>query len=374
MFGQNKEDGTERSRSAKRYSQLKYGLAITGTVYGLALLFLFQGSGLSKAVALNIAKTLPQNFLVIPVYILVVYILYCLFNFPLTFYHSFLLEHRFSLSNQKFGGWVKDQLKAGIIFYLLSLILFEAFYYILKYSPDTWWLILSVFWIFFSLILARLTPVIIIPLFFKYKKLSDTTLRQRILNLADKFKVKILDVFEIDFSRKTLKANAAFVGWGKTRRVILADTLKDKYSYDEIEVILAHEFAHYKLRHIFKLILINSLATILSFYFIFKTSGYVLGFFGLSTLLDIAALPAVMMYLIVFGIIMQPFENYISRGFERNADREAIKQTALKEAFISMMDKLSDQNLADRNPHPVIKFFFFDHPPVDERINMAKSL
>jgi STE24 endopeptidase len=79
------------------------------------------------------------------------------------------------------------------------------------------------------------------------------------------------------------------------------------------------------------------------------------------------------MYLVVFGIITQPFQNCISRRLEKNADKMALSVTGLKEAFISMMEKLSAQNLADRNPHPIIKFFFFDHPPVDERINMAKS-
>jgi STE24 endopeptidase len=122
-------------------------------------------------------------------------------------------------------------------------------------------------------------------------------------------KVKILDVFEIDLSKKTQKANAAFVGIGKTKRVILADTLKNKYSPDEIEVILAHEFAHYKLKHLLKLILVNSLATLLAFYFIFKTSDNILSLFGLSSLLDIAALPVIFMYLVIFGIVTQPLNN-----------------------------------------------------------------
>jgi STE24 endopeptidase len=241
--------------------------------------------------------------------------------------------------------------------------------------------------------MAKLVPIIVIPLFFKYERISDEVLRERIIKLADKMKVnpvrntkasrknnkisngvKVLDVFQIDFSKKTVKANAAFVGLGATKRVILSDTLKDKYSYDEIEVILAHEFAHYKLRHLVKLLLVNSSAIMLSFYIIFMTNNYVLGIFGLSSLWDIAALPVILMYFVIFGIVMQPFENYISCRFERNADLEALKVTGLKEAFISMMEKLSSQNLADRNPHPIIRFFFFDHPSVDERIAIAKSL
>ena len=356
---------------AKKYSSIKYTLAIIDIVYLLILLFIFQGLGLSKELAINISRIL-KPYLVIPAYILVALVIYYTLDFPLNFYRSFILEHKFSLSNQKIGDWLRDQSKAVIISYLIIIIMFEALYYILGRYPGIWWWIISLFWIFFSLILARLTPIVIIPLFFKYKKLSDETLRQKIINLAEKMSIRILDVFEIDFSKKTLKANAAFVGMGKTKRVILSDTLKDKYSYDEVEVILAHEFAHYKLRHLLKLILVNSLAIILSFYLISKTSSYSLNIFGLSSLADIASLPIIVIYLVIFGIIMQPLQNYISRRLERNADVLALKVTGLKEAFISMMEKLSTQNLADRNPSPLIKFFFFDHPPVDERIALGK--
>jgi STE24 endopeptidase len=264
-----------------------------------------------------------------------------------------------------------DQLKSGLISYVIGLILVYAFYFILRHNPQGWWVSISIFWILFSLIIAKLLPIIIIPLFFKYKRLADEGLRQRIINLAERMKVRILDVFEIDFSKKTLKANAAFVGMGRTRRVILADTLKDKYSHDEIEVILAHEFAHYRLKHLIKLILVNSVVAIAIFYIIFKTSNYTLGLFGFSSLSDIAAMPVIFLYFILFGIIMQPFEACISRRLERNADLLALKTTKMKDAFISMMDKLATQNLADRKPHPIIKFFFFDHPPIDERIKMA---
>ncbi len=359
---------------AKRYSALKYTLAILDTIYLLMLLLVFAGSGISKNLAQALLNLTRNQYIILPLYLLIVSVIYYLLSLPLNLYSSYILEHKFCLSQQKIVDWFKDQIKAGIIYYIITVILIAAFYYILKHYIYTWWWVISLVWIFFSLILARLTPVVIIPLFFKYKKLSDDTLRERIMNLANRMKVKILDVFEIDLSKKTLKANAAFVGIGKTKRVILADTLKDKYSYDEIEVILAHEFAHYKLKHLFKLILVNSLATIVAFYFIFKTSNYALRLFSLSSLLDIAALPIIFLYLVVFGIVTQPFSNYISRNLERNADTLALKVSGLREACISMLEKLEQQNLADRNPHPIIKFFFFDHPPTDERIATAKSL
>jgi len=357
---------------AKKYSSLKYALSILDTFYQLILLLLFLGSGLSRILAVGLLNFSPDYYFTVPLYILIISFVYYLLDFPLNFYHSYILEHRFGLSEQKIKDWFKDQLKAGIIFYIIALILIAAFYYILEHFIQSWWIVVSLFWIFFSLILAKVTPVVIIPLFFKYKRLSDENLRERIMNLAEKMKVKILDCFEIDFSKKSLKANAAFVGWGATRRVILSDTLKDKYSFDEIEVILAHEFAHYRLKHLLKLILLNSLVTVICFYLIFKTSAFALTLFGLSSLSDIASLPVIIIYFVLFGIITQPFANYISRRLERNADIKALKITGLKDAFISMMDKLSLQNLADRNPHPVIKFFFFDHPAIDERIALAR--
>lgn len=356
---------------AERYSRRRYTLAIVDIVYLFILIVLFQVSGLSKAISSGISGLTANIYLGFGIYLLASYCIYFALDLPMSFYRSFTVEHKFGLSNQTAGDWIKDQLKTGVISYLALVILFEAFYYILRHNPATWWLIVSLFWIFFSIVIAKLVPVIIIPLFFKYKPLSDNVLKERIVNLANTLGVRILDVFEIDFSKKTLKANAAFAGWGKSRRVILADTLKDKYSIDEIEVILAHEFAHCKLNHIFKLIAVNSCVTLFSFYFIFKTSSSVLGAFGLSSLSEIAGFPVILMYLGILGIIMQPLGNFISRKLEKNADLLALKTIGLKDAFISAMNKLAEQNLADKKPHPLIKFFFFDHPTIEERIAMA---
>ncbi len=361
------------SCKAKKYSTIKYCLAIGQTIYTLALLLLFQGSGLAKTLAAFLKGILVNNLAVTALYILILYGAYSLFILPLNLFQSFILERKFSLSKQSLRDWLIDQLKVGMISYIIGLLFIWAFYFILKHKPNNWWIFISLFWVFLSVILAKLTPLAIIPLFFKYKPLSDASLKARIIALADKMQVRIIDVFEIDFSKKTLKANAGFMGIGKTKRVILADTLKDKYSQDEIEVILAHEFAHYRLKHLFKLILSSVLGTTVSFYLIFKTSGYFFKVAGISSLSDIAGLPIVFIYFMLFGIVTLPLENYISRRLEINADMLALKVTGLKAAFISTMEKLSFQNLADRDPHPLIKFFFFDHPTIEERIFLAKK-
>ena len=357
---------------AKSYAHQKYTFCIIDTLYSIALLLIFLGSGLSLFLEDFLKSFGLPHFLLIAVYLLVISFFYYLLNLPLNFYTSFTLEHKFNLSKQKLVDWWMDQLKSGVLAYILSLILILSFYWILS-KFNQWWLVISIFWIVFSVVLAKLAPILIIPLFFKYKKLDDKVLLQRIINLASKMQIKLMEVMEIDFSKKTLKANAAFTGMGKTKRVLLADTLKDKYTHDEIEVILAHEFAHYRLRHMLKLIALNSLVTLGLFYLIFKTSIYALGIFRLDSLVQLGSLPLVFLYFILFGIMAQPLEAYLSRKFEKDADLLALKVTGAKEAFISLMEKLAAQNLADRNPHPIIKFFFFTHPSIDERIKTANS-
>ena len=356
---------------AKAYSACKYGISIAETVYLLAVLVFFALSGASNAVAgLSARAPSPAAF---AVYLFIVSLGYSILNFPLSFYQSYVLERNFSLSKQSLPDWFKDQLKAGALYYVVSFALFSAFYYLVGACERHWWLIVSLVWIFFNILAARLLPVIIIPLFFKSRPLQDEGLKARITGLAEKMRVKILDVFEIDFSKKTLKANAALVGMGNTRRVLLADTLKDKYTHDEIESILAHEFAHYKLRHILKLIVINSFATLLTFYIIYCSNGYFLKLFRMSSLKDIAAFPLVLIYFILFGLVTGPFTNLVSRHFEKDADKMALDVTGSKSSFISMMEKLASQNLADRNPSLLIKIFFFDHPPIDDRIRLARG-
>lgn len=363
----------EEPDKAKRYVRIKYCFMLINMAYLFVLIFFSLFSGLSNLIAQQTESLIKPSLFCFPVYLFLIFLFYNLFELPLNFYSSFKLEHKFNLTNQKLKDWCLDQLKTQIITYIITLLLFSVFYLTLKTFVNSWWFIVSIFWIFFSLILAKVFPIIIIPLFFKYKKLTDENLRARIFNLAKKIGVSILDVFEIDFSKKTLKANAAFVGWGKTRRVILADTLKDKYTYEEIEVILAHEMAHYKLKHLIKLVVINSIVTIISFYLIFMTSSSVLRYFRFSSLSEIAAFPIIILYLSLLELIVQPIQNLLSRIMERNADRKALEVTALKEAFISTMEKLANQNLADRKPHPIIKFLFFDHPAIDERIKMAQD-
>ncbi|RJO64750.1 MAG: M48 family peptidase [Candidatus Omnitrophota bacterium] len=359
--------------SSRNYSRLIYILEIAATCYAVAVPLLFVVSGWSLRLALYARSLFLNIYTAIPLYFLGAYCFYWALELPLVFYRSFLLEHRFSLSSQKPLSWFLDHLKSSSIFYLIALVCLEVFYAFYNLFPSLWWLVFSLFWVFFGVVLTKVTPILILPLFFAHTRYRDEKLTDRINRLASGMGIGPPKVFEINFSKITHKANAAFLGIGKTRRVLLADTLRERYSQDEILVILAHEFAHYKLRHMLKMMLLGATLILAFLYLAFMGNSYVLAFFGFTSLGDIAAMPIIFACLAFFSFLTQPLTNIVSRSMERSADYLALKATGLVNAFISMLDKLSTQNLSHRKPHPLIKFLFFDHPPIDERIRMAEA-
>lgn len=356
----------------KRYTTLKYSLAIADLITLLLFLSLVQYLGISVWLRDVAVAALKYPWAATLLYSLAAILIYSIFNFPLAFYRSYAVEHQFDLSKQSIGSWLADYLKSTLISTIIFAILIEAFAYFLRAHPAQWWWMCSIFWIFLSVVLARIFPVVIIPLFFKYTKIENEDLRSCILALADKMKVKVLDVFRIDFSKKTVKANAGLVGLGKTKRVILADTLEGRFSAEEIEVILAHEFAHQRLQHLAKILVINAVTIVAAFYLIFRFGQVIFDSFGLA-MPDIAGLPIWLFLFVIYQIILTPLLNWMVRVMETNADSMALDVTARPREFISMIEKLTEQNLSERKPPLWIKIFFYDHPPTDERVLAAQK-
>jgi STE24 endopeptidase len=262
--------------------------------------------------------------------------------------------------------------KKGVISFSITALLAEAAYAMARNLPAIWWQAASLFWIAFSVFFIKLFPVLIIPLFYAYKPLSSGELRKRILLLAERFNIKVMDVSEIDFSKKTKKANAAVTGWGGTKRIILADNLVKEFSPGEIEVVVAHEMAHHKLGHVWKLIGAGSVPVVLFFYVIGAFGETICGYCGIGHILDISNLPLAWLVLSVLCLISMPLQNAFSRMLESEADRLSVEKTGSLSAFISLMEHLARTNLADRNPGRLMEFLFYSHPPIDRRIEAAR--
>jgi STE24 endopeptidase len=358
---------------AKRYSRIKN--ILFGVELVLTLLFLYITATQGPSVWIrNFAERVSRNpWTQTAVYFLVFGAIYAAVTFTLDMYQGFSIDCKFSLSTQTFSGWLKDYLKKLLVGGTISFIVIEALYFFLRRFTATWWIWTAIFWILFTIVLSRIMPVVILPIFFKVKPLADDDLRTRLLNLARKCGSKISGVFEIDLSKKTVKANAALAGLGKTRRVLLGDTMLREYTHDEIEAVLAHELGHHKKGHIMKLLVFGAAVTFIGFYIaslVFNGLSWRLNLRGIS---DLAGFPLLSLIFFFFALVMMPIQNGLSRAFEREADRFALEITNNPGAFISMMGKLGDQNLADREPNRLIEIFLYDHPPIGKRLKMAES-
>lgn len=357
---------------SKKYSAVKtriFALDIFVTVISLLIFQYFFARP-----AADISLRLSSNFyLAAFVFSLVFLAFLYLAAFPLHITSSFFVEKRFGLSRQTFMEWLIDEGKSVILSLALSLGCIEAFYLILRNFPRMWWLIAAAAWIFFSIILVRLMPVLLIPIFYKYLPLRDEVLKEKIFNLAKRSGIDLVDVSGIDLSRKTSKANAALVGLGKTRRVILGDTLTDKFTTQEVETVVAHEFAHFKYRHMRKLLTFSAITTLTGFFILFLAAEFISGLIGSPGLSDFYVLPLVVLFIFISTLLIMPLHNFFSRVLEREADAFALNITAHPETFISVMEKLGTMNLADTDPSALKKVLLYDHPPIRERIMMAEK-
>ncbi|MFA6383936.1 MAG: M48 family metallopeptidase [Candidatus Omnitrophota bacterium] len=361
---------------ARRYSRIKYGLIIGETGFFLAFCFFWQTSGFSAGLgaAVNSLAGTADPMVTGPVYLLFFSLVYYIVVFPAVFYQTFLLEHQFGLSRETMKSWFFDQAKAGLLTFVMSAGCLDAFYWALTAYPKMWWVWISAGWIAFNLVLAYLIPVFVVPMFFKYTRLPDGALRTRLGALAQTMGIRLLDIYHIDFSKRTTKANAALIGLGATKRVILSDTMQKTYTDDEIVVITAHEFAHSRGGHVTKLMSASALVSACFFYCVFLTYPATLSLWALPSLADPASIPVILLYLALLGMVSQPVINALCRRFESEADTAAVRATGLSAAFISAMDKLSGQNLSDRNPPAVLVWLFYSHPPVSKRIASARLI
>jgi len=223
-------------------------------------------------------------------------------------------------------------------------------------------------------LLANLAPILIFPIFFKFKPLENPSLTERLLELSRHAGTRVKGVFEWKLSEKSKKANAALVGLGNTRRIVLSDTLLAQFRDEEVEAVLAHEFGHHVHRHMFQGIAIQGGTTFLGFYLIHRTLGWLSPHFGFQGAADFANLPLLALVTVGLSLLLLPAVNAHSRAVERQADAYALRAISSRDAFISSMEKLAELNLAERQPHPWIELIFHSHPSIAKRISFARQL
>ena len=292
---------------------------------------------------------------------------------PFAYYQGHLLEHRYGLSTQSTGHWLADQGKGFLVGIVLATAATSVVYLALRQWPGNWWWISAAIFALATVGLARIAPVVLLPIFYKFKPLDRPALVDRLMTLATRARTDVVGVFEWVLSGHTRKANAALAGMGRTRRILLSDTLLADYSEDEIEVILAHELAHHVHRDLWRGIAVQSLILVAGFFVADLVLRAAAGPLELRGISDPAGLPLLMLAGGAWSLLALPIANAVSRAQERAADRYALTTTRNVDAFVTAMKRLSQQNLAEEYPSPIVRWLFYSHPPIRERIDAARA-
>jgi STE24 endopeptidase len=290
-------------------------------------------------------------------------------------YYGFRLERQYKLSAQRFRSWAWDEIKGLLVGLVLGSVVVELLYFTIRQWPQDWWVLAWVLFLGLFVVLAQLAPVVLFPIFYKFEALENEDLRRRLVMLSHRAGTRVRGVYRWRLSEKSKKANAALTGLGATRRIILADTLLDNYTPEEIEAVLAHELGHHVHRHILKSILVRAAITLVGFWAANWTLHYaidrqLLEFVQIS---DFASLPLLALVSVVLSFLLAPVLNAYSRFNERQADRYALESTSSVGPFISAMNKLAEQNLAERAPSKWVEWFFLSHPSISRRLAAAEE-
>lgn len=367
------EMSAERQARAREYARIRRRLYFARTVAGLAILALLTVTELSKAVRTAIEERTTNQWLVVLIYVVLFGVAAEILSFPLSAYSGWHLPRKYGLSHQSFGSWLADGAKGLLIGGALGLGMVELLYFGLRHLPNWWWLVGGVVYLLFTIVLANLAPVLIMPLFNKFTPIADEELRDRILRLAERAGTRVRGVFSIDFSRRTNTANAFVTGIGNTRRIVLGDTLIDNYTPEEIEVVMAHELGHHVHGDIWRGLAFETVATLVGLFIANLLLHAGVDAFGYRSVSDIATFPMLVLILTLFGLVTMPLTNAYSRAREYAADDYALRLTGDAPAFITAMQRLGNQNLAEPEPPRWVVLLFYSHPPVPDRVRHAEA-
>ncbi|MFA4919424.1 MAG: M48 family metallopeptidase [Thermodesulfovibrionales bacterium] len=291
-------------------------------------------------------------------------------DIPFDLYGTFRIENKYGFNTMTPKLWMADFFKSLLLSSVLTGIMITAGLWIIQSSPDFWWIWVWGFFLVFSIFMMYISPYVIEPLFNKFTPIDDAGLEESLKNMMEKANIKVGRVFKMDASKRSRHTNAYFTGIGKVKRIILYDTLIEKFDRDEILSVLAHEAGHWKKKHVLKMIIGMEIVSFVGIYISFR----ILRTDFLASLFDIQQstfFAKVVLLGFIGGIAAFPFAPlgaYISRRFERQADRFACELSENKEAMATALIKLSKDNLSNLHPHPLYAAFYYSHPPVVERI------
>ncbi len=356
---------------ATRYHRLRRRAEIAGLIWaGLsvaAVLLSGAAAGLRDS-----ALRLQVPWAAVPLVAGLLVLAYEAGALPLAWY-AWRLDRRYGLSHQPRREWLADQAKGIALGLVLAAVAAAVVYGAMARFGDRWWLAAGGVMALLVAVLATLAPVLLLPLFFRFRPLDRPALAGRLRALAEAAGTRVMGVYEWTLGSKTRRANAALAGIGATRRIIISDTMLEQYSDDEIAVVLAHELGHHVHHDIWRALAAESAVVLAGFYAADRALRAFGPALGLSGPDDPAGLPLVALAAGAMSIGLTPLALALSRLHERRADRFALELTGLAGPFVTAMRRLAAQNLAEERPSRIVRWLFHSHPPIEERIAAAEQ-
>jgi Zn-dependent protease with chaperone function len=368
----------EASALALRYYRSGNVIWIVEQVLGIALPALLLLTGWSarlRTLASNVAR--GHFYPTLVVYLMLVATLLFVVQLPLTVYVGYLREHAYGLSAQRFSKFAGDQLKGLAVGMVIGALVIWVPYLLLARSPTGWWLWTGALALPFLTLMLLIGPVYIAPLFNRFGPMKDKALESQVLAVAAQAGVEGARVFEVNKSVDTEKVNAYVTGLGKTKRIVLWDTLLTRLSPAETRFVVGHELGHYVLGHVWINILVSWALALAGLFAAHGTAGFLLARFGtrfgFTRLADPASLPLLLLLLSLFSFLISPAALALSRYHEHQADRFGLDLTRDNHAAATAFVALQLQNLAVPRPGLLYKFFRASHPPIGERVDFINA-
>jgi STE24 endopeptidase len=364
----------ERYRLSQQYLKVRTHFGWLVSIFHLAAILFFWFSG-----GFNLVDQWVRSFGWGPVvsgllFIGILLFLRALLSLPFNCYATFAIEARFGFNRTTLKTYVSDLIKGVLLAIVLGAPVMALVLVLFEHAGPAAWLYCWAAVTLFTLVVQFIAPTFIMPLFNKYTPLEEGALRSAILAYARSIDFPLQNIFVMDGSRRSTKSNAFFTGFGRTKRIVLFDTLIQQHTVDELVAVLAHEMGHYKKKHILISIVIGILHTGLLFFLLSI-------FVSHQALFDAFHMQQTSIYagLLFFGLLYTPVDFFIglilqmiSRRHEHDADRFAVKTTGAPEALVDALKKLSVHNLSNLRPHPLYVFLNYSHPPVMERIRTIR--
>ena len=365
----------ERYRKSQQYlrTTTRFGLVTSTVSLAGTLIFWFAGG-------FNLLDTLVRSWHLGEVvtgllYIGLLLLLKMILSLPFDLYDTFVIENRFGFNKTTMGTFIADRLKGIMLSILIGGPLLAAILLFLQKTGPLAWLYCWGIATMAILVIQFIAPTWIMPLFNKFTPLAEGALKEAILHYARSINFSLENVFVIDGSRRSSKANAFFTGFGKHRRIALFDTLIEQHDTRELVAILAHEIGHYRKNHIAK----NLLLAIMHLGFMFYLLNLFIGQPQLFAAFFVER-PSIYVGLILFGMLYSPVEfllaimlQYLSRKYEYEADAFAVRTTGKPEELVRALKKLAASNLSNLTPHPLYVMLHYSHPPLGERITALRN-